>query len=141
MFKRILLIAVPVLIVAVLAAVVVVPPLLKHSVAIETRAVGVWQETGSSPSASPAASPTSSPPYRLTIERAPSGTNGAVYSVTYTRTSKVPFPAVLAGDEIHVWGENTKDVVWVIDYNARTDTLLVTRPGGRDLHGLRRVSN
>ncbi len=67
--------------------------------------------------------------------------NGAGYSVTYTRTSKVAFPAGLAGDEIHVWGENTRDVVWVIDYNARTDTLLVTRPGGRDLHGLRRVSD
>ena len=137
MFKKVLLIVVPVLIVAVLAAVVIVPPLLKHSVAIEKRAVGVWQETGSPP----AASPTSSPPYRLTIERAPGGASGAGYSVTYTRTSKVPFPAVLAGDEIHVWGENNHDVVWVIDYNARTDTLLVTRPGGRDLHGLRRVSN
>jgi len=133
MIKKVLLIVVPVLIVAVLAAVVIVPPLLTHSVAIETRAVGVWQETG--------ASPTSPPAYRLTISRAPSGAYGHDYSVTYTRTSKAPFPAVLAGDEIYVWGENTKDVVWVIDYNARTDTLLVTRPGGRDLHGLRRVSN
>ena len=137
MFKKVLLIVVPVLIVAVLAAVVIVPPLLTHSVAIETRAVGVWQETGGSPDASP----TSPPAYRLTISRTPGDAYGHDYSVTYTRTSKAPFPAVLAGDEIHVWGENTKDVVWVIDYNARTDTLLVTRPGGRDLHGLRRVSN
>jgi len=128
MFKKVLLIVVPVLIVAVLAAVVIVPPLLTHGVAIETRAVGVWQESGSPPA------------YRLTIERVPGGAGGVGYSVTYTRTSKVPFPAVLAGDEIHVWGENNRDVVWVIDYNARTDTLLVTRPGGRDLHGLRRVS-
>src|SRR5664280_1932704 len=139
MFKKVLLIAVPVLIV--LAAAVVVPPLLNHTVAIETRAVGVWQETGPSPTSSPTSSPASSPAYRLTIERALGGANGAGYSVTYTRTSKLAFPAVLAGDEIHVWGENTQDVVWVIDYNARTDTLLVTRPGGRDLHGLRRVSN
>ena len=129
MLKKILLIAVPVLIVALLAAVIIVPSLLSQHVAIETRAVGVWQETGSPPA------------YRLTIERAPGGASGAGYSVTYTRASKAAFPAVLAGDEIHVWGENTKDVVWVIDYNARTDTLLVTRPGGRDLHGLRRVSN
>jgi hypothetical protein len=129
MFKKVLFIAVPVLIVAVLAAVVIVPPLLKHSVAIETRAVGVWQETGSPPA------------YRLTIEQAPGGASGVGYSVTYTRTSKVAFPAVLAGDEIHVWGENNQDVVWAIDYNARTDTLLVTRPGGRGLHGLRRVSD
>src|SRR5664280_207729 len=137
MFKKVLLIAVPVLIVLVLAAAVVVPPLLNHTVAIETKAVGVWQETGPSPTSSPA----SARAYRLTMERAPGGANGAGYSVTYTRTSKVAFPAVLAGDEIHVWGENTQDVVWVIDYNARTDTLLVTRPSGRDLHGLRRVSN
>ena len=133
MLKKILLIAVPVLIVALLAAVVIVPPHLKQSAAIETRAVGVWQEKGASPASSPA--------YRLTIERAAGGANGAGYSVTYTRTSKATFPAVLAGDELQVWGENNKDVVWVIDYNARTDTLLVTRPGGRDLHGLRRVSN
>ena len=133
MLKKILLIAVPVLIVALLAAVIIVPSLLRRSVAIETRAVGVWQEKGASPASSPA--------YRLTIDRAPGGASGAGYSVTYTRTSKAAFPAVLAGDEIHVWGENTKDVVWVIDYNERTDTLLVTRPGGRDLHGLRRVSN
>ena len=132
MLKKVLLIAVPVLIVAVMAAVVIVPPLLSHSVAIETKALGVWQETGSSPASSPA--------YRLTIERAPGSANGAGYSVTYARTSKLPFPAVLAGNEIRVWGENTQDVVWVIDYNARTDTLLVTRPGGRDLHGLRRIA-
>jgi hypothetical protein len=133
MFKKVLLIAVPVLIVALMATVVVVPPLFKHSATIETRAVGVWQEKGASPASSPA--------YRLTIERAAGGANGAGFSVTYTRTSKAAFPAVLAGDELHVWGENSTDVVWVIDYNARTDTLLVTRPGGRDLHGLRRVSN
>ncbi len=137
MFKKVLLIAIPVLIVALLAAVVIVPPLLNRTVTIETRALGVWQETG----ASAAPSPSPSPAYRLTIIRTPGGAYGHDYSVTYTRSFKGAFPAVLAGDEIHVWGENTKDIVWVINYNARTDTLLVTRPGGRDLHGLRRVSN
>ena len=129
MLRKVLLIAVPVLIVAVLAAIAIVPTFLRHEPGIETRAVGVWQEKGPAPA------------YRLTIDRAPGGANGAGYAVTYTRTSTVAFPAVLAGDEILVRGENTQDVVWVIDYNARTDALLVTRPGGRDLHGLRRVSN
>jgi hypothetical protein len=129
MFKKVLLIAVPVLIVALLIAVVVVPPLLNHSTTIETRAVGMWQETGPAPD------------YTLTIRRTADAPYGAEYSVTYPRSFKVPFPAALAGDEIHIWGEDDQDVVWVVNYKARTDTLLVTRPGGGELHGLRRVSN
>jgi hypothetical protein len=129
MLRKVLFIAVPVLIVAVLAAVVVVPPMFRHEPGIETRAVGVWQETGPSPR------------YRLTILRTPGAPNGAEFSVTYPRSFKVPFPAALVDDEIHIWGENTQNVVWVVNYNERTDTLLLTRPGGGDLHGLRRVSD
>ena len=129
MLRKVLFIALPVLIVAALAAVVVVPPMFRHEPGIETRAVGVWQETGPAPR------------YRLTILRTPNGEYGHDFSVSYPRSFKVPFPAALVGDEIHVWGENTKDIVWVINYNERTDTLILTRPGGGDLHGLRRVSD
>jgi hypothetical protein len=129
MLRKVLLIAVPVLIVGMLAAIVVVPPMFRHEPGIETRAVGVWQETGSAPR------------YRLTILRTPAGAYGHDYSVSYPRSFKVPFPAALVGDEIHIWGENTKDVVWVVNYNERTDTLILTRPGGGGLHGLRRVSD
>ena len=60
--------------------------------------------------------------------------------MTYPRSFKGAFPAMLDGDRIIVWGENTKDVVWVITYDEGADTLLATRPTSGERHILRRVS-
>ena len=83
---------------------------------------------------------TASRPVRLTVSAAAEQPDATSYWVTYPRSFTGAFPAKLDGDRILVWGENTKDVVWVITYDEGADTLLVTRPSTGERHILRRVS-
>jgi hypothetical protein len=95
---------------------------------IESKALGVWQEQ------------TASRPARLTVSVATEQADATSYWVTYPRSFTGAFPARLDGDRIVVWGENAKDVVWVITYDEGADTLLATRPATGERHILRRVS-
>lgn len=114
------------IVLAVLAA-VLVPPLFERTPAIETAVVGAWRETDS-PQAC-----------RLTVSRDPRTTEGVWYTVTYPRSFKVPFPASLDGKRVAIWGENTWSApVWYLTYDAGSDTLTATRPGGGERHTFRR---
>jgi hypothetical protein len=126
--RRTLLVGIPVVLVLAFAAAVVVPPRLAHSPAIETKAVGVWQETDSRQA------------YKLSIRLVPGAESRGAYTVTYPRSFKVPFPASLSGDEIHIWGEGEGNTVWVVTYDEQTDTLAVTRPNGSEAHTLKRIA-
>lgn len=127
MLKKALLGAIPVVVVLALVAAIVVPPRLVHGSTIATKAIGVWRETDS-PQA-----------YKLVIRRDPGAATGVVYTVTYPRSFKVPFPASLSGDEILIWGEGEGDEVWAASYDEKTDTLTLTRPNGSETHTLKRV--
>lgn len=127
MLKRTLLVAVPVVAILAAVAAIVVPPRLTHSSAIETKAVGVWQETDSSQA------------YKLVIHTNPGAPEDVAYTVTYPRSFKVPFPASLSGDEILIWGDGEGNVVWSMTYDEQTDTLTLTRPHGGESHTLKRV--
>jgi len=96
--------------------------------AIQTKALGVWQEQ------------TEANPFRMTVSAAPDGSGETDFYVTYPGSFATPFPARLDGDRILVWGENTQAVVWQITYDEGADTLLVTRPSTGERHILRRVS-
>jgi hypothetical protein len=130
MLKKALLVGIPVVVVLALVAGIVVPPRLAHSSAIQTKAVGVWQETDS-PQA-----------YKLTIRLDPSATGRVWYTVTYPRSFLVPFPASLDGDHLNIWGENAiSDLKWVVTYDKKADRLTVSRPGGSETHTLKRVQD
>jgi len=125
--KRTLLVAVPVVAILAAVAALVAPPRLAHSSAIEKSAVGAWQETDSSQA------------YKLVIHANPGAAEGIAYTVTYQRSFKAQFPAFLSGDEIIIWGENTKGVVWTVAYDEQTDTPTVTRPSSSEMHTLKRI--
>jgi hypothetical protein len=130
MLKKPLLIGIAVVASLAIVLAIVVSPRLAHASAIETKAIGVWQETDS-PQA-----------YRLEICRDPGNPKGVTYAVTYPRSFKVPFSAYLSGSEIHIWGENTGDVVWVVTYDEKSDTLTLARPGEwSEQHTLKRISD
>jgi hypothetical protein len=98
--------------------------------AIQTEALGVWQEQ------------TAADPIRMTVSADdPAGDGTPQYWVDLPVSFKVPFPARLEGDSIVVWGENTQDIVWRITYDEGADVLLLTRPDGSERHILRRVSS
>ncbi len=96
---------------------------------IETQALGVWQEQ------------TASQPLRVTVSAAPKQAGATGYWVSGANSGSTPSPARLDGDKIVVWGENTKDVVWIVTYDKGADALLITRPGTGERHVLRRVSH
>jgi hypothetical protein len=129
MLRKTLLIGIPVVALALVAA-IVLPPRLAHGSAIETKVVGVWRETDS-PEA-----------HELSIALNPNPASGVWYTITYPRSFKVPFPASLEGDTITIWGENTmSDPVWRVTYDEAADTLTVTRPIGGETHTLKRVND
>ena len=66
--------------------------------AIQTKALGVWQEQ------------TESNPFRMTVSAAPEGSGETDFWVTYPGSIATPFPARLDGERILVWGENTQAV-------------------------------
>jgi len=129
MLKRTLLVEIPVVVVLALVAAIIAPSRLAHTSAIETKAVGVWQETDSREA------------YKLVIHANPGAAEGIAYTMTYPRSFKVPFPSSLSGDEIVIWGENTDDIVWTVVYNEQTDTLTVRRPNGSETHALKRIAD
>ena len=129
MLKKTLLIGIPVVVALAIVAALVVPPRLAHASAIETKAIGVWQETDSRQA------------YRLEIRRDPGNPNGVHYTVTYPRSFLVPFSAYLSGDQILIWGENTGDVVWAATYDEKADTLTLARPHLSETHTLKRISD
>jgi hypothetical protein len=97
--------------------------------AIQTRALGAWQEQ------------TAADPVRMTVSAGDPAADGTPrYWVDLPVSFKVPFPAELQGDIIVISGENAQDVVWVITYDEGADVLLLTRPDGSQRHVLRRVS-
>jgi len=96
---------------------------------IEKKAIGSWRETDSDEA------------YQLTIAPDIFENDKGRYTVSYPRSFLQPHPAGLSGDEIHIWGENGDDVVWVVKYKAANDTLIVTRKVTGERHALRRVSD
>jgi hypothetical protein len=99
------------------------------SPAIQTQALGAWQEQ------------TAADPVRMTVSAGDPAADGTPqYWVDLPASPDPPHPARLEGDAIVVWGENAQDVVWRITYDEGADVLLLTTPdgGGRDI--LRRVS-
>jgi hypothetical protein len=124
--KKILLVAIPVVAALAIVAAIVVPRLL-HDSLIGTKAVGVWQETDSSQA------------YKLAIRTNPGAASIYAYTVTYPRSLKVRFPASLSGDEIHIWGEGEGNVLWIVTYDEKTDTLTLTEPHGGETHTLKRA--
>ena len=129
MVKKTLLIEIPVVVVFALVAAIIAPSRLAHTSAIETKAVGVWQETDSREA------------YKLVIHANPGAAEGIAYTMTYPRPFKLPFPASLSGNEILIWGENTDDIVWTVVYNEQTDTLAVRPPNGSETHTLKRIAD
>jgi hypothetical protein len=127
--RRTLLVGIPLVLMLAFVAAIVVPPRLAHSSAIRTKAIGTWQETDSRQA------------YKLAIHTNPGAADGVAYTVTYPRSFKVPFPASLSGDEIHIWGEGEGNTVWVVTYDEQTDTLTVTRPNGSETHTLKRSAD
>jgi hypothetical protein len=130
MARRILLIALAIVAATAIVAAIVVPQRQAHAATIATRAVGVWRETDSPQG------------YRLTIRRDHRATDRVWYTVTYPRSFKVPFSASLDGSRIVIWGENAiSDPVWDVTYDAKLDTLTVTRPISGEHFTLRRLSD
>ena len=95
---------------------------------IQTKALGIWQES------------TESLPVRLTVSAAGEDPATAGYWVTYPSMSDVPYPARLDGDRILVLDADGEDVRWVVRYDAGADALIVRGAGGGETHVLRRVS-
>lgn len=96
--------------------------------AIQTKALGVWEEQ------------TEANPFRMTVSAAPEGSGETDFHVTYPGSFATPLPARLDGDRILVRDANTQAVVWRITYDEGADALLVTRPSTGERHILRRVS-
>jgi hypothetical protein len=94
--------------------------------AIQTKALGVWQEQ------------TAADPVKMTVSAAGDDTTRFWVELPSSFTS--PAPARLEGDSIVVLGENSQDVVWRIDYGDGADVLFLARPDGSERHVLRRVS-
>lgn len=128
-------VVIPIVVVAVVAAVVLGVAGWRHFTsgpAIETQVLGVWQEQ------------TSSDPIRLTISEA-DGSGEATgdatqFWVTMAEASAAPLPARVDGDRILVLDENARDILWTISYDEGADALLLARPDGAERHVLRRVS-
>jgi hypothetical protein len=95
---------------------------------IQTKALGVWQES------------TESLPVRLTLSAAGGDPATAGYWVTYPSMSDVPYPGRLDGERILVMGANGGDARWVIRYDAGADALIVRSTGDGETYILRRVS-
>jgi hypothetical protein len=120
---------------AVLVGVVVVAAVLlvwrpwDTAPAIQTQALGVWQEQ------------TAADPIRMTVSADDSATDGAPrYWVDLSASADPPHPARLEGDVIDVSDESTGDVIWRITYDEGADVLLLTAPDASGRHILRRVS-
>ena len=96
--------------------------------AIQTKALGVWQEQ------------TESNSFGMTVSAAPEDSGETDFWVTYPRSFTTPFPARLDGEKILVWDDNTQAGVWEITYDEGADTLLVARPATGERHILRRIS-
>jgi hypothetical protein len=97
--------------------------------AIQTRALGVWQEQ------------TAAEPIRMTVSADDSADDGAPrYWVDLPATPDPPHPARLEADAIAVSDESTGDVIWRITYDEGADVLLLSNPDGSGRHILRRVS-
>ena len=95
---------------------------------IQTKALGVWQES------------TESLPVRLTLSAAGEDPATAGYWVTYPSMSDVPYPARLDGERILVLGTDGGDVRWIVRYDAGADALIVRSTGDGETYILRRVS-
>ena len=95
---------------------------------IQSKALGVWQES------------TESLPVRLTVSAAGEDPATAGYWVTYPSMSDVPYPARLDADRILVLDADGGDVRWVVRYDAGADALIVSSAAGGETHVLRRVS-
>lgn len=61
--------------------------------------------------------------------------------MSYPRSFEVAFSAHLSGDEILIWGKNTGNIVWVVTYDEKNDTLSLARPLGSETHRLKRLSD
>lgn len=83
---------------------------------IETYAVGDWREAGSPKI------------YPLYIRQRDKDRYGADFAVACSRLFRGRLPADREGDELHIWGENTQDVLWIVTYNKARDTITLTRP-------------
>lgn len=97
---------------------------------IETRALGVWQES------------TDDLPVRMTVS-ARDGVESdgpAEYWVTYPLMSDTPFPARQDGETILVFDADGEDALWSLVYDDGADVLIVSQPGGGDTFILRRIS-
>ncbi len=94
--------------------------------AIQTKALGVWQEQ------------TSADPIRMTVSAA--GDDATEYWVDLPSLFPRPAPARLEGDHIVILSGNPQDVVWTIGYGEGADVLFLSRPDGSKRHVLRRVS-
>ena len=123
-----------IVVVVVVAAVCVAAALLvwrpwDTSLAIQTQALGAWQEQ------------TAVDPVRMTVSAADPAADGTPqYWVDLPASPDPPHPARLEGDAIVVSGESTGDVIWRITYDEGADVLLLTTPDGGGRHILRRVS-
>lgn len=108
----------------VLAAVVIVPPVLRSTnPAIAAKAVGTWRETDT--------------PEAFKLRIWPDA-RATLYHFTYPRSFKVPFMGGLEDGHINIWGENASHVVWVVTYDERRDMLTLTRPVGGETHTFQR---
>lgn len=121
-----------VLTVVIAAAVVVAAVLLvwrpfDTGPAIETQALGVWQEQ------------TAADPVGMTVSADAEGGAGR-YWIDLTASPDPPHPARLEGDAIVVSQQSTGEIIWRITYDEGADVLLLTLPDGTQRHVLRRVS-
>lgn len=83
---------------------------------IETYAVGDWREAGSPKI------------YPLYIRKRDKDRYGADFAVACPRLFRGRLPADREGEELHIWGENTRDVLWIVTYDKAKDTITLTRP-------------
>jgi hypothetical protein len=97
--------------------------------AIETQALGVWQEQ------------TTDDPIRMTVSAGDAGDDGVTqYWVELPASADPPHLARLEGDAIVVLAADGQDIVWRVTYDDGADVLLLTLPDGTGRHILRRVS-
>ena len=112
----------PVLAVALLLLVVFCLTACGGDPPIAKKAVGWWQEIGTTKAYTMHITSTS--PYR--------------YQVEYPRSFKVPFPARRDGEKLLIWGEDYNDIVWTLTYDPKTDRL--TAVGSQGTFTLKRIT-
>jgi hypothetical protein len=109
-----------------LAAVVIVPPLLRPAdLAIAAKAVGTWREIDT--------------PEAFKLRISPDA-RATLYHFTYPRSSNAALMGGLEDDHINIWGENASAVMWVVTYDERRDMLTLTRPRGGEAHTFQRLT-